>query len=145
MQEIEKEQQRLLQQMALESQYKLDIGEHDNPNGNSVESVSYQPTETGIVPTTSSSEVTQDLETQYAENNSSLSEVLLPSSSSITIQNESIETNKRIDRLEKEVQWLSKPFTTNAYLQAADQDIPLLAQIDPVKKVITSIEVDKSY
>jgi hypothetical protein len=55
-----------------------------------------------------------------------------------TIQNKLDEANNRVDRLEKEVQWLSKPFTTNAYLQVADQDIPLVAQIDPVKKAITS-------
>ncbi|HYZ58368.1 MAG TPA: hypothetical protein VE544_01825 [Nitrososphaeraceae archaeon] len=33
----------------------------------------------------------------------------------------------------------------DVYLQAADQDIPLVAEIDPVKKAITSIQVDENY
>ena len=67
------------------------------------------------------------------------------SKETFTIQNKLDEANKRIDRLEKEVQWLYKPFATNAYLQVADQDILLVAQVDPVKKVILSIQIDKSY
>jgi hypothetical protein len=140
-QNIEKERQRLLQQRALESHHESDTGEYDNHSGSLAESASYPPTE--LVPTTSSLEMRQDLETQYTENNSPLSEVSSPSS--ITMQNEPKEANKRIERLEKEVQWLSKPFTTKAYLQAADQDILLIAKIDPVKKPITSIQIDKSY
>jgi hypothetical protein len=103
----------------LKSQHESDIEGYDDPNGSWVESVSHQPTE--LVPTKSSSEVRQNVETQYTE------------------------MNKRIERLEKEVQLLSKPFITKANLQASDQDIPLIAYVDPVKKSITSIQIDKSY
>ena len=91
--------------------------------------------------TTSSSEVREGI-----EGNDSLNCEVSSSQSKeyVTIQNKLDEANKRIDGLEKEVLWLSKSFITKAYLQAADPP-SLVAQVDPVKKVITSIEVDKSY
>jgi polyhydroxyalkanoate synthesis regulator phasin len=115
-QEIEKERQRpLLQQQASGSQQESEIREYIHPDGRTVESVSYQSAEPEITP--SPSEVRQGLET-YAHNELS-------------------EANKRIERLIEDVRSLSKPFVAKAYFQAAEQDIPLVAHIDPVRKVIT--------
>ena len=140
-QEIEKERQRLLQQRALESQQES-ARENILSNESTMESVLYKPTKLEL--NQPSLVDKQGLEMQNAWNidhkaNSSESE------ESFTIQNKLDEANKRIDRLEKEVQLLTKPFTANAYLQVADQDIPLVARIDPIKKVILSIQIDKSY
>jgi uncharacterized coiled-coil DUF342 family protein len=144
MQEIEKERQRLLQQQASGSQQEIEICEYDGPNGSTVESASYQLTELEPIP--SSSVDRQGLETQYAGNDSLAQEAdSLLSKEFVTIQNKLSEANKRIERLQEDVRSLSKPFVAKAYLQAADQDIPLVAQIDPVKKAITSIQIDKSY
>jgi hypothetical protein len=52
---------------------------------------------------------------------------------------------KEIDRLQIRVRQLSEQFIAKTYLQAGDQDIPLVAQIDPVKKIITSIQIDESH
>ena len=50
---------------------------------------------------------------------------------------------KKIEKLEEEVRRLSEPFAAKAYLQTImDYDIPLIVQVDPVKKVITSIQFD---
>jgi hypothetical protein len=43
------------------------------------------------------------------------------------------------------VRRLSEQFDATAYLQTAEQDIPLIAQIDPVKKVIISIRVEGTH
>ena len=141
-QEIKKERQRLLQHEALISrQEESESKEFDFPNDSTVESVSFQTTE----PELNQSSLEPGIETQYAyddslvrEPNSSLSNEF------ITTQNELSEANKKAEKLEEIVQWLSKPFTARTYLQAAYQDIPLVAEIDPVKKSIISIHMDKT-
>jgi hypothetical protein len=62
----------------------------------------------------------------------------------ITIENRLNEANKRVERLEVNVQQLSKPFIARANLQTPEEDIPLIAQIDPVEKVNTWIRFDKA-
>jgi hypothetical protein len=62
-----------------------------------------------------------------------------------TIQDKLNAANEMIEKLKADLQLLSEPFVAKAYLQVADQDIPLVAQIDPVKKAITSIRVVKNY
>ena len=143
-QEIEKERQRLLKEQTSESQQELEIRENDLPNDSTVESILYQPTTLEL--NRSSSIDKQGLEIQKAWNEPLNHGTDLPvSEGSVTIQNKLSEANKKVERLEEEVQRLSKPFTTNTILQTADQDIPIVAQIDPVKKSITSIQIDKSY
>jgi hypothetical protein len=128
-QEIEKERKRLLQQypelqqQATRSRHESEMRDYTHPHGCTVESVSYQSLEPEIIP--SSSQVRQELET-YA-------------------QSELSGTNKRIERLQEDVRRLSEPFVARAYLQTAEQDIPLVARIDPMKKIITSIQVEESY
>jgi len=62
----------------------------------------------------------------------------------ITIENKLNEANKRIERLEVKIQQLSEAFIAKANLQTPAQDIPLIAQIDPVEKVITWIRFNKA-
>jgi hypothetical protein len=142
-QEIEKEQQRLLQKQASQSQQESEIKEYGLSDSGVAESFSYQPAGLELKP--SSSEDGQGLEIQNELGNDLLLEGS-PSSSreSVRIQSELSETNKRIERLQQDVRQLSEPFVAKAYLQAAEQDIPLVARIDPVKKVITSIQVGKA-
>jgi hypothetical protein len=91
-----------------------------------------------------SPEIRKELGTEYTQN--SLDHEIMSSSEDLTrIAQQLNEAKRSIERLEEEVRWLSKPFVVKAYLQAADQDIPLIAQIDPAKKVILSIQIDESY
>jgi hypothetical protein len=141
-QEMEKERQRLLQQKTSESRQELEIRENVQSNDITIEPGSHETTKLGL--NLSSSVDKQGLGLQNAwkidhKTNSSVSE------ESFSIQNKLDEANNRIVRLEEKVQWLSKPFTASAYLQVSDQDIPLVVQIDPVKKAIISIQIDKSY
>ena len=130
--EIEKERQRLLllQQQTAESHLESEVIKRSYLDDRTMEPASYQPA------------------TEYAPVDESLDcgdALSLPSEESVTIQKQKNKANKDIERLQEDVLWLSKPFVAKAYLQAADQDIPLVAEIDPVKKVIVSIQVDKSY
>ena len=131
-QEIEKERQRLLllQQQAAESHLESEVIERSYLDDRTMEPASYQPA-TECAPVDESLDCGDTLS--------------LPSEKSVTIQKQKNKANKDIERLQEDVLWLSKPFVAKAYLQAADQDIPLVAEIDPVKKVIVSIQVDKSY
>jgi hypothetical protein len=61
-----------------------------------------------------------------------------------TEEDRSSETNRRIQDLETEVRHLSKPFIAKTYLQTETENIPLVAEIDPVKKVVISIQIDKA-
>jgi hypothetical protein len=55
------------------------------------------------------------------------------------------EADQEIERLKENVRRLSEQFDATTYLQTAEQDIPLIAQIDPVKKVIISIRVGDTH
>ena len=114
-QEIKKERQRLLQHEALISQQESESKEFDFPNDSTVESVSFQTTE----PELNQSSPEPGIETHYVYNDSLVRE---PNSSLsnefITTQNELSEANKKVEKLEEIVQWLSKPFTARTYLQA---------------------------
>ena len=61
-----------------------------------------------------------------------------------TTQDKLYEANIRIKRLEVDVRQLSEPFVAMAYLQTAEHDIPLIVEIDPVEKVIMSIQIHKT-
>jgi hypothetical protein len=143
-QKIEKDRQRLLHQQASESRQELETSEFGVSSDSTEKPDSYQPTE--LEPIVSPSVDMQGLGIQYIGNNSlaQAEDSSLPKKS-VTIQNELSEANKRIERLQEDMRSLSKPFVAKASLQAADQDIPLVAKIDPVKKSITSIQIDKSY
>ena len=52
------------------------------------------------------------------------------------------EANGQIKELLEQVRRLSEPFTANVYLQLKKIRLPLIARIDPLKKVVTSIQVD---
>jgi hypothetical protein len=146
-QEIEKERQRLLlsQQQTAQSHLESEVVKSSYLDGHTMEPVSCQPAKLELTPY--SQEIKQGFETGYAPTNESLDcdKLSLPPKDSVTIQKEQNRANKDIERLQEDVLWLSKPFVAKAYLQAADQDIPLVAQIDPVKKGITSIQVDENY
>jgi hypothetical protein len=127
-QEIEKEQQRLLQQIS-ESKQAL------NPRASS--SVSLEPSrEFGSGEYTPTNYAV--MKSERPDENTSMGENKM-------IANRSNETSKKIQELETQVQQLSELFIARANLQTPAQDLPLIAQIDPVKKLITSIQVDKSY
>lgn len=149
-QEIEKEQRLLLSQQPhpSESHQKSESKEYNHHYSCTADPASYQSVEQEL--TLSSSNIQQGSETRHALENDSLDHeaLSLPSRESVTIQNEQNEqnkANKRIEKLEEGIRWLSEPFVAKAYLQNEYQDIPLVAQIDPVKKVIISIQIDKSY
>jgi hypothetical protein len=127
-QEIEKEQQRLLQQIS-ESQ------QASNPRTSSL--LSLEPSmEFGSGESTPTNYAL--IKCDSPDENTSTEENKM-------IANRSNETNKKIQELETQVQQLSEPFIARVNLQTPTQDILLIAQIDPVKRVITSIHVDKSY
>jgi hypothetical protein len=89
-------------------------------------------------------EIKKELGTEYTQ--TSLVHKIISSAEDPTrIAHQLNEAKRIIGRLEEEVQWLSKPFVAKSHLQAADQDILLIAQIDPAKKVILSIQIDESY
>ena len=131
-QEIEKERQRLLQHEALISRQESESREFDFPNDSTVESVSFQTTE----PELNQSSLEPGIETQYAYNDSLVRE---PNSSLsnefITTQNELSEANKKVEKLEEIVQWLSKPFTARTYLQAARSGYSLSCRDRSCQKV----------
>jgi hypothetical protein len=127
-QEIEKEQQRLLQRISESKQA-------SNPRASS--SVSLEPgKEFGSGEYTSINYAV--MKSESPDENTSTEENKM-------IANRSNETSKKIQELETQVQQLSELFIARANLQTPAQDLPLIAQIDPVKKLITSIQVDKSY
>lgn len=126
-QEIEKEQQRLLQQISQSQQ-------ESNPRTSSSLSLEpsmefgsgeYTPTNYAVIKCDSPDENTSTEENKM-------------------IANRSNETNKKIQELESQVQQLSEPFIARANLQTPTQDIPLIAQIDPAERVITWIRFDKA-
>jgi hypothetical protein len=47
--------------------------------------------------------------------------------------------------IEEDVLRLSESFVAKTNLQLVGEDILLVAQIDPAKKVILSIQIDESY
>jgi hypothetical protein len=59
-------------------------------------------------------------------------------------QDKLYEANRRIEILEKDLRMLSEPFIAKTYLETTEQDIPLIVQIDPVKKAIISIQIEKA-
>lgn len=140
-QEIEKERQRLLllQQPAVESHQESEGIISSYLDGRTTEPTSHQPAKLELMPY--SQQIKQGFETGCASSNEPL-DCNGASNESVTIQKRA---NKDIERLQEDVLWLSKPFVAKAYLQASDQDIPIVAEIDPVKKAITSIQIDKSY
>ena len=142
--EIEKERQRLLQlqQQAAESRQEAEDAESSYLDGNTMGPASYQPK----LELTANPEIKQRFETGYAPADQFLgcNAVSLPSEESI-VRKEQNGTSNNIKKLQEDVLWLSKPFVAKAYLQVIDQDIPLVAEIDPVKKAIISIQVAKDY
>lgn len=126
-QEIEKERQRLLSlRQASESQPSIEV-----------------------LPSLSSSSLESQQEFKSGEVSPSYNEIVKFETSdhearTITIENRLNEANKRIERLEVNIEQLSKPFIARANLQTSEEDIPLIAQIDPVEKVVTWIRFDKA-
>jgi hypothetical protein len=105
----------------------------DFPNDSTMESVSFQPT--GPELNESSLIERQGIETRYVRNDSPVRDP------NLSLLKELSEVNKKVESLEERVRWLSKPFTAKTYLQALVSDIPLVAEIDPVKKSIVSIDI----
>ena len=139
MQGIEKERQRLLHQQALESRNGSEIRVRDLPKSNrTAESVSFQPLEP------EASEHEEDID--YASKYRSQNQETQPSSYSselIKVQSELSEAYKKIEKLDTDVQRLSEQFIAKANLQAYSETFPLVAHIDPVKKIITRIGFEK--
>jgi hypothetical protein len=132
-QEIEKERQRLLHQQASESQNESER-ERDLPKSSTAESVSFQPLE----PEISEHEADRDYASQNQETHpSSYSNEL------IKVQSELNEAYKKVEKLEADVRRLSEQFVAKANLQGHTKTIPLVAHIDPVKKIVTRIEFEK--
>jgi hypothetical protein len=128
-QEIEKERQRLLLQQEASKPLQ--------------ESVSYQPSELELIPSTS--EIKQDLELECVSEYDPQDHETLSSLSRepSTVQNELNEAYKKIEKLEAEVRRLSEHFIAKAILQAYTETFPLVAHIDPVEKIITRIGFEK--
>jgi hypothetical protein len=125
-QEIEKERQRLLQQMPKSQQASTSLSSPEyisefesGSSGSEFNLEKYTPT------------------TSYA-----FMEPKSPDNDVPAGGNRSIETNIRIQDLEAEVRHLSEPFVAKTYLQTKTEDIPLVVEIDPVKKVIISVQID---
>ena len=139
MQGIEKERQSLLYQHALESQNGAEIRERDLPKSNSTaESVSFQPLE----PETSEHEADRDYASKYRSQNQETE----PSSYSnelFKLQSELSEVYKKVEKLEADIRRLSEQFVAKANLRGHTKTIPLVVHIDPVKKIVTSIEFEK--
>lgn len=92
-----------------------------------------------VEPTTNQLSTRQELQSQECES------YQLPSHETSVLAQDQLDTviKKKIEKLEEEVRRLSEPFAAKAYLQTImDYDIPLIVQVDPVKKVITSIQFD---
>jgi hypothetical protein len=119
-QEIEKERQRLVQQYP-ELRERSEMKERPLPV---VES------------TTDQSSISQELQSQEYES------FQLPSHQTSVLAQDN--NKDKIEKLEKEVHRLSEAFVAKAYLQIMDRAIPLIVQVDPVKKVITSIQFDEA-
>lgn len=134
-QEMEKERQRLLQQQALESQHELDIREYGVPNNSStVESVLFQPPEPETTQSSSETEHKVDIDYTSKETQSSVY-----SNELIKVQSELSEAYSKIERLEADIRRLSEQFAAKVNLQASNEIFLLVAQIDPVRKIITRI------
>jgi hypothetical protein len=144
MQEIEKERQRLLQK-ASESHQKSSIKGSIPPDGSIMVSAKLRTLPSPL----KSQEELESEDYTASDVTAMVSETPVredPINMELkTTQDRLYEANKKIERLEADVQHLSKLFVAKAYLQAAEQDILLVANIDPVRKVIMSIQVDKSY
>jgi hypothetical protein len=143
-QEIEKESQRLLQERALGSQHESEIREYGVPNSSTVESASFQPLKPET--TQSSSQTGHGVDIDYTSKYHSQDQETQSSSHSnelITVQSELKEAYRKIEKLEADVRRLSAQFVAKAILQASTETFPLIANIDPVKKIITQIEFEK--
>jgi len=143
-QEIEKESQRLLQERAVSSQHESEIRKYGVPNSSTVESISFQPLEPEA--TQSSSEIRQEVEIDYTSEYRSQDHETLSSShtnESIKVQSELSEAYRKIEKLEADVRRLSAQFVAKAILQASSETFPLIANIDPVKKIIIRIGFEK--
>ena len=141
-QEIKKESQRLLQERALGSQQESEIRKYGVPNSSTVESASSQPME----PEATQSENGNEEDLDYTSNYHSQDQETPLSSHSdelITVQSELSEAYKKIEKLEADVRRLSEQFVAKANLQGHTKTIPLIANIDPVKKIITRIGFEK--
>jgi hypothetical protein len=143
-QEIEKERQRFLRERALGSQHESKIRKYGVPNSSTVESASFQPLKPETIqpsPETGHGEDidytpkyhSQDQETPSSPHSNYL----------ITVQSELSEAYKKIEKLEADVRRLSEQFVAKANLQAYSEIFPLIAHIDPVKKIITRIGFEK--
>ena len=131
-QEIEKERQRLLLKQASQlSQQESDQGSSSIPSDSqdrleteeyiTADTVSYQLQE--LEESASHDDIRNDFKTTH---------------------NKLFEANQNIERLREDVLRLSERFDATAYLQTAEQDIPLIVQVDPVKKAIISIRLEDS-
>jgi hypothetical protein len=132
-QEMEKERRTLLQQSALKYRHGLDYIEYDVPNSSTMESISFQPLQPET--TQPSSEIKQDTHDQQIQSSYS--------SESINLQSELNEAHKKIEKLEADILRLSEQFVAKANLQAYTETIPVVAHIDPVRKIIIRIGFEK--
>ena len=142
-QEIEKESQRLLQERALGSHHESEIRKYGVPNSSTVESASFQP----LMPETiqPSPETGHGKDIDYTSKYHSQDQETHSSSHSndLIIQSELGEAYRKIEKLDAEVRRLSEQFVAKANLQAYTETFPLVAHIDPVKKIITRIGFEK--
>jgi hypothetical protein len=133
-QEIEKERQRLLQKQASQSSQ-----QESDQGSTQILLDSQDRLETGeyiTADTVSKTHQLQELEESASDDDTR--------NDSKTTQNKLFEANQNIERLREDVRRLSERFDATAYLQTAEQDIPLIAQVDPVKKAIISIRLEDS-
>ena len=144
-QEIEKERQRLLQERALGSQHESEIRKYGVPNSGTVESASFQLLKPETIQPSPETGHGEDID--YTSNYHSQDQETPSSPHSndlITVQSELSEAHRKIEKLEADVLRLSEKFVAKANLQAYSETFPLVAHIDPVKKIITRIGFEKS-
>ena len=133
-QEIEKERQRLLQKQASQSSQ-----QESDQGSTQILLDSQDRLETGeyiTADTVSKTHQLQELEESASDDDTR--------NDFKTTQNKLFEANQNIERLREDVRRLSERFDATAYLQTAEQDIPLIAQVDPVKKAIISIRIENT-
>jgi hypothetical protein len=133
-QEIEKERQRLLQKQASQlSQQESDHGSSSIPLDSKDR---LEPEEYITADIVSKAHQLQELEESASDDDTRIDFK--------TTNYKLFEASQNIERLREDVRRLSERFDAIAYLQTAEQDIPLIAQVDPVKKVIISIRIENT-
>lgn len=146
-QEIERERQRLLQQQQQETSESCN--ESILPDG----SIAISATDEDLNKDTSSSSVLESKQESELEGRIQKDDVIVyedqdttiitPTNNVSAIKDVVQEASKKVVRLEAEVRRLSEPFVARASLRSLSKEVLVVAQIDPVEKVITSIQIDE--